>query len=373
MGQIDDLWRYDGRRAVVTGCASGIGAEVARQLTELGAEVVGLDLKQPALQLKEFHEIDLSDPANIDRAVASIDGPVDALFNVAGVSSGIGDPLRVVTCVTEAVRKAVSVDGLATSYLEAGQGDPVVLLHGGEFGVSAELGWERNVAALAAHYRVLAPDMLGFGQSAKVIDFNDGRGMRIRHIARFCAAVGVSSAHFVGNSMGAVNMFADATSESPLLPAATLTMICGGGEIQRNKHWAALYDYDATLAGMHRIVEALFFDPAYPNDDACVQRRYESSIAPGAWEALAAARFRRPGLEPPPLPSSKRAYERITVPTLVVEGACDKLLTDGWAAEIAKQIPHGRSAVVEKAGHCPQIEQPAAVNELLLAFLDEGS
>ena len=66
MGQIDDLWRYDGRRAVVTGCASGIGAAVARQLTELGAEVVGLDLKRPALQLKEFHEIDLSDPASID-------------------------------------------------------------------------------------------------------------------------------------------------------------------------------------------------------------------------------------------------------------------------------------------------------------------
>lgn len=96
MRQIDDLWRYDGRRAVVTGCGSGIGAEVARQLTELGAEVVGLDLQPPALQLREFHELDLCDPASIDRAVAAIEGPVDALFNVAGVSSGIGDPLRVV-------------------------------------------------------------------------------------------------------------------------------------------------------------------------------------------------------------------------------------------------------------------------------------
>jgi pimeloyl-ACP methyl ester carboxylesterase len=86
---------------------------------------------------------------------------------------------------------------------------------------------------------------------------------------------------------------------------------------------------------------------------------------------LAAARFRRPGLEPPPLPSSKRAYERIPVPTLVVEGACDKLLPRGWAAETAKQIPRGRSAVIERAGHCPQIEQPAAVNELLLEFLGD--
>src|SRR6478752_2559062 len=71
MGQIDELWRYDGRRVVVTGCASGIGEHVARQLTELGAEVVGLDLRRPALQLKEFHEIDLSDPASLDQAAAS--------------------------------------------------------------------------------------------------------------------------------------------------------------------------------------------------------------------------------------------------------------------------------------------------------------
>jgi NAD(P)-dependent dehydrogenase (short-subunit alcohol dehydrogenase family) len=96
MGRIDDLWRYDGRRVVVTGCASGIGEHVARQLTELGAEVVGLDLHRPPLPLREFHEIDLSDEASIDEAVAVIGGRVDALFNVAGVSSGIGDPLRVV-------------------------------------------------------------------------------------------------------------------------------------------------------------------------------------------------------------------------------------------------------------------------------------
>jgi pimeloyl-ACP methyl ester carboxylesterase len=150
-----------------------------------------------------------------------------------------------------------------------------------------------------------------------------------------------------------------------------MVKICGGGEIQRNEHSAALYDYDATVDGMRRIVKALFFDPSYPRDESYVQRRYDSSITPGAWEALAAARFRRPGLEPPALPSSARAYGRIAVPTLVVEGGGDKLLPRGWAAEIAAQIASGRSAVIAEAGHCPQIEQPAAVNDLLLAFLAE--
>jgi pimeloyl-ACP methyl ester carboxylesterase len=84
---------------------------------------------------------------------------------------------------------------------------------------------------------------------------------------------------------------------------------------------------------------------------------------------LAAARFRRPGLEPPPLPSTERAYDRITVPTLVVEGGRDKLLPAGWAADIAGRIPSARSAVVPDAGHCPQIEQPTVVNDMLLNFL----
>lgn len=266
-------------------------------------------------------------------------------------------------------RKTLTVDGLTTSYLEAGEGDPVVLLHGGEFGAGAELGWERNIAALSARHRVLAPDQLGFGQSAKVIDFVDGRGMRIRHVARFCELLGVDSAHFVGNSMGAINLLTDATSDTPLLPVRSLAIICGGGEIQQNQHFAALQNYDATLPAMRRIVEALFFDPGYPDDEDYVRRRYESSTAPGAWEAVAAARFRRPGATPSAAPSSARAYERIGVPTLVVEGGGDKLLPAGWAAEIAKQIDGARSVVVDKAGHCPQIEQASVVNQLLLDFL----
>ena len=101
MNSVAELLRYDGRHVVVTGCASGIGAQVVRQVTELGGRVTGLDLRPPAEsgQLDRFIEIDLSREESIEAAVAGIGDigvPVDALFNVAGVSSGIGDPMRVV-------------------------------------------------------------------------------------------------------------------------------------------------------------------------------------------------------------------------------------------------------------------------------------
>ncbi|OBA64833.1 3-alpha-hydroxysteroid dehydrogenase [Mycobacterium sp. 1100029.7] len=132
MAEIDGLWRYlgyQGRRAVVTGCASGVGEHVVRQLIELGAEVVGLDRRRPAFEINEFHRVDLAAPESIDAAVASIAGPVDALFNVAGVSSGIGDPALVATInflglrhITEALVPAmragsaiVSVSSLAAA------------------------------------------------------------------------------------------------------------------------------------------------------------------------------------------------------------------------------------------------------------------
>ncbi|WP_454791213.1 coniferyl-alcohol dehydrogenase [Mycolicibacterium lutetiense] len=96
MTPLSELVRYDGKHVVVTGCSSGIGAAVARALGELGARVTGLDLRPADHPPETFIELDLADPESVDRAAGAIDGPVDALFNVAGVSSGIGNPLLVV-------------------------------------------------------------------------------------------------------------------------------------------------------------------------------------------------------------------------------------------------------------------------------------
>jgi pimeloyl-ACP methyl ester carboxylesterase len=107
-----------------------------------------------------------------------------------------------------------------------------------------------------------------------------------------------------------------------------------------------------------------------------VQRRHASSIAPGAWEAVAAARFRRPqpdgdeagSDQPPAAPRSGIDYTAIAVPTLLVAGAADKLKPAGWADEVCALIPGSRKAIVPGAGHCPQIEAADTTLPIVLEF-----
>src|ERR1700683_2162653 len=67
---------YTDRRVIVTGCSSGIGRATAELVNDLGAEVIGLDVKP--LPGAEY--------ASIDAAIEKVDGPVDGLFNCAGLS-----------------------------------------------------------------------------------------------------------------------------------------------------------------------------------------------------------------------------------------------------------------------------------------------
>lgn len=173
------LCRYDGRRTVVTGCASGIGAQLVTQLVELGAQVVGVDRLEPAAELDAFHSVDLADPASIDAAADAIRGAghVDALFNVAGVSSGIGDPERVVTInflgmreLTEALLPVMpagsaiaNVSSLAAAAYRENAATTAGLLH--TDGMAAGLQWCRaNPAALAdGGYRLSKEAIILYG------------------------------------------------------------------------------------------------------------------------------------------------------------------------------------------------------------------
>ena len=265
----------------------------------------------------------------------------------------------------------VTVDGIRTHYLEAGMGPTVVLLHAGEFGGAAELSWERTIPTLAEHYRVLAPDWLGFGHTDKVHDFVSGQARRLEHMRRFLEELAVGQAAFVGNSMGGLLLAKAVARETPLWEAASLVIVSAGGFSPDNDARRTLLSYDLTIERMRDILTVLFADTSFADDEQYVKRRFDMSAVPGAWECQAAARFRSPQAEQRAdfgVPDSTE-WERIRVPTLFVAGGADRLKQPGYADELASKLPHGRAITYPTCGHAPNIENAEQFNVDLLAFL----
>jgi len=264
----------------------------------------------------------------------------------------------------------VSVDGIRTHYLEAGDGRTVVLLHSGEFGGCAEISWEFVLPKLAEHYHVLAPDWLGFGRTDKIHDFQQGQARRLTHLRRFVELMCVKDAYFVGNSMGG-SLFSRGLSADPDgWPIRALALVSAGGFSPDNEHRRVLLNYDCTREAMRAIVRAMFFAPRWPDDEAYVERRYQMSMLPGAWECTAAVRFKNPQAgererfgQPDNTP-----YGNIKVPTLIVAGANDKLRLPGYANELAAKFRNAELHVLDNCGHCPNIERADDANRLLLDF-----
>jgi NAD(P)-dependent dehydrogenase (short-subunit alcohol dehydrogenase family) len=198
VGQFAELLDYTGRRAAVTGCASGIGAALVGQLGELGADVVGLDVRPPTCALDDFHPVDLSDPASIDDVAAGL-GAVDALFNVAGVSSGIGNPLLVVKInflgtrhLTEALlprmpsgAAVASVSSLAASNYQADMAQVAGLLNTRTFAEGVMWCDEHPDALADGGYRLSKEAIILYGAKSAVP--LGSRGIRIN-----CTGPGVT-------------------------------------------------------------------------------------------------------------------------------------------------------------------------------------
>ncbi|MDQ1520472.1 MAG: hypothetical protein QOI55_1545 [Actinomycetota bacterium] len=89
---MDDVLGYAGRRVIVTGAASGMGAATTKLLVDLGAEVHAIDIRRPEQPgLASFTETDLREPGQIDVAIDKIGEVVNALFNCAGLPNTFPD------------------------------------------------------------------------------------------------------------------------------------------------------------------------------------------------------------------------------------------------------------------------------------------
>jgi pimeloyl-ACP methyl ester carboxylesterase len=273
--------------------------------------------------------------------------------------------------ILDQAQRTVMVDGIRTHYFDLGTGPPVVLLHSGEFGADAATSWEFNMAALAAAHRVIAPDWLGFGGTDKLHDFGGGKARRLWHLRRFLEVLDITAATFIGSSMGATALIQSVASTPSTLPATAAVICSGGGFVPDNEARRTVLSYDGTLESMRAILRVLFYDQRFAEDEAYLRRRHEASILPGAWEAVAAARFRSP-LTPPRSTygaDDHTAYEQVAIPTLAIAGENDTLRNPGYAEEMIARIPGAELCVFTECGHLPNIEKAAEFNELVLDFL----
>ncbi|HEY0676205.1 MAG TPA: alpha/beta fold hydrolase [Immundisolibacter sp.] len=265
----------------------------------------------------------------------------------------------------------IDVGGIRTHYLEAGRGPTLVLLHSGEFGGCAQLSWEHNIGAFAEHFRVIAPDWLGFGKTDKLYDFAQGHRRLLSHMADFLAAMRIDAADFVGNSMGGTFLARVAANPQPLFPIRRLVLASGGGFAPDNAARRALLGYDCTPDAMRALLRAVFHDPRFAADEAYVQRRLALTLEPGVWECTAAARFRSPAMGVPQEfgKADDIPYEQIAAPTLIVAGANDQLRLPGYAQELHQRIAGSRLLVLDDCGHCPNIEKAAQFSAAVIDFL----
>jgi pimeloyl-ACP methyl ester carboxylesterase len=267
--------------------------------------------------------------------------------------------------------RTIWVDGIRTHYLEAGDGPDLVMLHDGSYGGCARLCWTLNIAYFSRRWRVIAPDWLGFGTTAKLHDFDGARARRLWHMTRLLETLGVSRAPFFGSSMGATLLLQIAASGEPQWPIAAIVSASGGGFIPLNDARKRALDFDCTLDGMRTVLSSMVHDPRWVDEPWLLQGRYETAIQPGAWEAVAAARFKSP-ITPPRsdfgAPDATR-YEDIDVPTLLVAGINDKLREEGYAHELQVRIKDSELLNLDKCGHFPQIEQHELFNSAASDFL----
>ncbi|MBX6391618.1 MAG: alpha/beta fold hydrolase [Frankia sp.] len=261
----------------------------------------------------------------------------------------------------------VRAGGIATHYLDAGTGDPVLLLHGSGPGVSGLANWRHTIPALSQHFRVLAPDLVGWGDTERPADIRYGLRTWTDQVWAFLDALGLRRVSVVGNSLGgriALQMAEDA-------PDALDRMVLMGSPgvgMTVTEGLSALRAYEPSIENMRALLLDYFaVDPSIITDDL-VRIRYEASAAPGAHEAYRAMFFdpRHAGND---LGITEEQVRAIRVRTLLVHGREDKIVPLDVALRMVRLLPDADLHVFARCGHWTQIERSAEFNDVVAAFL----
>jgi pimeloyl-ACP methyl ester carboxylesterase len=263
--------------------------------------------------------------------------------------------------------RTIDAGGIATSYLEAGAGEPVVMLHGSGPGVSAMANWQHNIGALAQRFRVLAPDIVGFGATQRPDDVVYSLRTWTDQIWAFLDAHRIEKTAIVGNSLGGRIALQMAT-DCPNRITKMVLMGAPGVGMTLTDGLAALRAYEPSHDAMRDLLRNYFaVDPAMITDEL-VAIRYEASIADGAYESYRAMFFdpRHTGSE---LSITEDEVRAITTPALLVHGREDRVVPMQVSVTMLGLLPNADLHVFSSCGHWTQIERADEFSALVSDYL----
>ena len=266
----------------------------------------------------------------------------------------------------------VLVGMVKTRYVMAGQGSPVILLHG----LSGSLRfWYPNIEPLAQRHQVYALDMVGFGFTDKPqVEYS--LPYAVTFIRDFMDALGITAASLVGTSAGGL-LAATVALQHPE-QVSGLVLVDSGGlgpNLGLSLRLLSLPLIGEFLCQPSRwkartMLRGLFYNPDLLEEEL-VEELFQVQCLPGAKQALLAAI--RSGIgwwgQRPEINLLDR-LSQLKVPALIIWGADDALLPLSHGIEAHRRIPNSRLHVVAECGHCPHLERPNEFNSTVLEFLE---
>lgn len=271
--------------------------------------------------------------------------------------------------------RTLQVGNRQIHFAETGQGPAVLLLHGGGPGASGLSNYSRNIAALAAHFRVLVPDMPGYGKSSKGINPADIWGDLADAMHGLLDALGIERAHVVGNSAGggcALRMALD----RPERIGRVVLMGPGGVDVSKAAPTDGLKRLLTYYAGegptfdkLRRfITEDLVYDGSQV-PESVLRERFEASIDP---EVIANPPLRAPA-DPAALAKLDLTLDPrlqgFANPTLVLWGVEDRVNPPSGGATLQKMMSRCDLYLFSRTGHWVQWERADEFNAVVNAFL----
>ena len=270
----------------------------------------------------------------------------------------------------------VEHDGIGIEYEAIGEGRPVVLLHG--FPDTGRL-WRHQAPALAdAGFRVIVPDMRGYGRSDKPADVRAYAVMALAgDVLAVMGAEGVDRAHVVGHDWGAAvawglaALAGDRVDHLVALSVGHPATFRAEGFEQHEKSWYMLLFQFAGVAEQWLSADGWANFRAWgrhPDTDAVVaELEANGSLTPGL-------NYYRANVPPEAWLTAGRQLPPVTAPTMGVWSSGDIALTERQMASSGRHVTGGwRYERLDGPGHWMQLEAPDALNALLIDFLPAGS